>query len=165
VTVPYPKPLIETAAPLVWLRERARAAYGVAPSGSTRRRLFLSRVADGHFRALNEAELLAGLADLHFEIVRPGQLTFAEQVAFFSEAECIVGTGTGLANMIFAPPGAHIVQWQDPTHIVQSLWTLAEALGHTYHTFNAEPVPSEVPGLNNLRVPLDKLRASLAALN
>lgn len=164
VAVPYPKPLLETAPPLEWLRDQSRAAFGATPPAQPHRRLFLSRVADGHYCAVNEAELVAGLADLNFEVCRPWELTLAEQVALFAQAEVIVGTGTGLCNMVFASPGAKIVQWQDPTHFVYALWTLSEALGHHYHYFYADPIANPHSPLNNFHVPLPKLRATLAAL-
>ncbi|MGH7785718.1 MAG: glycosyltransferase family 61 protein [Candidatus Binatia bacterium] len=87
-------------ATVAWLRERA----GVAPAPAARRRLFISRRDAGKGRhILNEEAMMQALAPVGFERVVLEQMPPADQVQYFSEAECVVGAhGAGLANLLFA---------------------------------------------------------------
>ncbi len=164
VAVPYPKPIVEDAEALAWLRDCCQTAYGIQPAGRGNRRIYVSRALDGHFRTINKPEIIALLQARGFEVCLPGRLSLADQAALFSDARLIVGTGTGLANMLFAPPGAQIVQWQDEAHFVYALWTISAALGHAYWWLRADTVPSAHPGLSDFVVPPEKLSATLDRL-
>jgi len=74
------------------------------------KRLFVARDGASYRRLLNEKTIHRQMLALGFEIVRPELLSFAEQVAAFSEAAVIVGpTGAGLSNMVFAPEGCKVI--------------------------------------------------------
>ena len=92
-----------------WIRERF--AHLLAEPGRAARRLFISR-RDSERRSLfNEDEVFAALEPLGFERVLAGHMSVVEQIAAFSGARCIVAPhGAALTNMIFAPPGAAIVE-------------------------------------------------------
>ncbi|MBA3023296.1 MAG: glycosyltransferase family 61 protein [Gammaproteobacteria bacterium] len=101
-----------------------------APSA---RKVFVARDGARYRRLLNETRLHALAVELGFEIVRPEGLSFAEQVAMFSRAECIVGpTGAGLTNMIFAPEGCRVLVLAGNTEGAnfQIFGQLGYALGH-----------------------------------
>jgi capsular polysaccharide biosynthesis protein len=91
-------------------------------------------------------------------------LTFQEQVEKFSQAEIIVGTGSGLMNMVFAPCGAKVLQLQDPSHIIDYFWNMAAVLGFDYHYFLCDTVDNPGQADADLYVPIDKLKASLDQL-
>ena len=95
------------------LQTRRRLLDGVAmPSGAPSRRLYVSRRdAKPHRRwADNEPEVEALFASRGFEIVSMGECPLHEQVRLFSSARVVAGvSGAGLADILFAPPGAHVI--------------------------------------------------------
>ncbi len=110
-----------------WLR--ARLAAWMAP-GPAHDLLFVSR-RDAPVRVLlNERELEASLHSLGFATVVPGAMPVREQIHAFSSAAVIVAPhGAGLANLVFAPRGAtvieiassNIAQMSDFRHIARAL--------------------------------------------
>jgi capsular polysaccharide biosynthesis protein len=156
------------------VRERLSARAG--PSPLRARRIYLSRRSHANPMriCLNEAELERALTARGFAIVRPERLRPAEQIALAREAEVIVGpTGAGLANALFAPPGALVVDIQPL--IFPSAWTAAfgERTGHDWRIYYAPaPAPlAEAPWVRRarrgfrfaFRVPLDDFLAYLDA--
>ena len=76
----------------------------------TGRRIVLSRRGFAQRQLLNEAEIVATLAQRGFEVVHPETLTFAEQIATYHAADIIVGSASSaLTNCIFCHPGAKVV--------------------------------------------------------
>jgi capsular polysaccharide biosynthesis protein len=116
-----------TSLPAQWLRNR------FAPNGTGSRRLYVSRNDAKKRRVVNEADLLDALLPLGFEVVTLAGMSFAEQVRLFSEAKVVVGPhGAGFTNMVFAAPGAVVVELFSPTYINGCYWALANASGHRY---------------------------------
>jgi capsular polysaccharide biosynthesis protein len=88
------------------LRERADARPRAG------RRLFVSRDRAPSRRIAGEEALIALAARHGFERIFPEQLTIAEQIATFREAEAVAGPlGAGLANAAFMPPGAALIEF------------------------------------------------------
>ena len=123
---------------------------------------------------LNEVELERALAARGFAIVRPERLSPAQQIALASQARVIVGpTGAGMANALFAEPGALVVDIQP--QVFPSAWVPAfgEAVGHDWRIYYAPaPAPrAEAPWVRRVRrgfrfafrVPLDDFLAYLDA--
>ena len=74
------------------------------------RRLFLSRRNSSWRRLANEAELVAALAPLGFEVVCLEDLGFADQVRTLGEAGFIIApNGSALNNLIFTSPRTKII--------------------------------------------------------
>lgn len=81
------------------------------PRAEPTRRLFVSRKDAATSRIANEDAVFDALGPLGFERVLPGTLSVAEQAALFAAAEIVVGVhGAGLANIVFAPDDALIVE-------------------------------------------------------
>jgi len=60
---------------------------------------------------LNESEIETALASRGFRTVVLSEMSFEAQVRSFSRARLIVaGHGAGLTNLLFAPPGAAVVE-------------------------------------------------------
>lgn len=96
-----------------WLRGRV-AAHMTAPA-LARDLLLLSR-RDSSLRVMhNEAELEQALKPLGFTTFAAGEAPVTEQIRAFSRARVIVAAhGAGLANLIFAPPGAFVLEIATP---------------------------------------------------
>ena len=62
-------------------------------------------------RALeNELDVQKTLRRLGYVVIEPGNLSFAKQIEIFRQARVIVGAhGSAFANLVFAQPGAHVV--------------------------------------------------------
>ncbi|HEX5761006.1 MAG TPA: glycosyltransferase family 61 protein [Thermoanaerobaculia bacterium] len=61
------------------------------------------------------------------------RLPAAEQVALFARARLVVGAhGSGLANLLFAPPGARVLELMPQRSFFPLFWHLAAALGQVY---------------------------------
>lgn len=89
---------------------RLLARLGNAPPAAPRLDLFIRRRGAAYRRLLNEEEVGEALGP-GFVPVDPSVMGFDEQVAVFSRARRIVGAhGAALANAVFAPPDAALVE-------------------------------------------------------
>ncbi|MFL6156314.1 MAG: glycosyltransferase family 61 protein [Marmoricola sp.] len=101
----------------------------LVPAGLDRvpgRNLYLARRAGLHNRCvLNEAEVLALLEPLGFEVVDPGDLSVAEQIRTFAEADVVVAPhGAALANIPFFSPGASLLELFPSGSMVADYWKM-----------------------------------------
>jgi capsular polysaccharide biosynthesis protein len=108
------------------------------------RRLYLGRGNKKNTRRVeNEEELLRVLEPLGFVAIDPGQMSVADQVRHFAEAECVVGAhGAALVNMAFCPPGAGIIEIFPPDYVNVCYWALAstvEGLRYRYLVGDGNP--------------------------
>jgi capsular polysaccharide biosynthesis protein len=125
-----------------WLRDKFLPG-DVAPP---HRRLYLGRGTRKNTRRVtNEAEVLARLAPLGFQSVDPAQMTVAEQVRVFAEAQIIVGAhGAAMTNLVFCPEGTAIVELFPPDYVNVCYWVLASAVGglrYNYLVGDGRPQP------------------------
>jgi capsular polysaccharide biosynthesis protein len=133
-----PTPIIET----VYARLAAAADRG-RPTDRPRL-LYVSRLglARPGRRCVNEPALAVELARLGFTAVSPERLTVDEQITLFSGASAIVGlTGSGLANVGFAPRGCLVVDILSPRQPVAWLFRLTRQLGQRYLCLVGEELP------------------------
>jgi capsular polysaccharide biosynthesis protein len=164
VVTPRLKTQIDSPAPYEWFRSAAFSRYGAADPRAPARRIYVSRRDARYWRTVNEPDVEAVLAEYGFTTVVPGELDFAAQVEVFRDAEVVVGTGAGLFNLVFARPGAQVLQIQDANHLIHSFWTAAAALHFDYHYLVADTLPKSGTPVGDLSVPPDKLRASLESM-
>jgi capsular polysaccharide biosynthesis protein len=128
-----------------WLRKRV--AHLIEPPDQARDLLFISRRDTGHRVLLNEAEIESALVPLGFRTVVPGTLSVAEQIRTFSRARVIVGAhGAALANLMFAPPHAAVVEMTN-TKIVHmgDFRMIAEQMGQRYFEVLSDRYPDHQP--------------------
>ena len=110
--------------------EGIRAAVAHLPSGPTGRRVLIQRSADRRRLLLNADEVEAALRGRGFEVVDPGTMTVAEEAAFFRGVDVVVGVhGAGLTNMVFARPGATVVELTPRGLVFPTFVKLAAAAG------------------------------------
>ena len=143
-------------------------AYGATGGRPPRRRVFISRARAARRRLANEDEVWALLEPAGFERVHTEGLTFEEQVALMRETSVLCALhGAGLANMLFCPPGAHVIEIADPAFPNPNFYATAAALGHHYWLLAAEPAAATAapPGWRDLRVDPGAVRALLPGLD
>lgn len=101
-----------SAAQMAFLSGRLRAAFAPAPGEPPGpRRLYVSRRDVAYRRVVNEDAVLAMLRPHGFEAVVLSGLSLAEQARLFARAEIVVAPhGAGNTNMLFAPPGAALIE-------------------------------------------------------
>lgn len=133
---------------------RSAGAPGAASAAS--RRIYISR-RYGSRRVANESELLPVLRHHGFDVMHCEELGLAAQIKQFATAEVILGAhGAGMANQLFAPPGAIVIEIFSRNYWEPQYAWLGAALGHRHwHTFGA---PSGTAGDTTVEVgTLDRL--------
>ena len=93
---------------LMALRKAVREELEERPLTS-KRRIFIKR--NSGIRNITNAEEIERLLITYgFHVIEPEKLTFAQQVALFSNVDMVVGaTGAAMANLIFCEPFARII--------------------------------------------------------
>lgn len=132
------------------------------PSGSRAgpgRRVFISRAKALWRRIANEADCWRVLKPLGYERVCMEDLGFDEQVDLMRGAAVLLSVhGTGMANMLFAPPGCQVVEVMDPAFPNPQFYALAAALGHPYWLLEGRAAGVRRPGQDDLEIPSGPLR-------
>lgn len=144
-----------------WVRDRIRSGIDAERTVAHSERIYLSRSNALTRRVRNEDEVMGLLADWGFERYRPEELSFAEQVTLFSNAEAIVSPhGSGLMNQIFADDAA-VIELMGKKQTVTSPATeyfYAELLGHDYACVPGEAVGTDLrTDVSGLKIVLEKL--------
>ncbi len=109
------------------------------------RHLYLTRgTARNNRMVLNEAEVLHLLEPLGFASIDAGELSVAEQIRTFAEADVIVAPhGAALANLVFCSPGATLIEIFPAMSFVADYWKMASGvtgLEYRYLTGAGAPV-------------------------
>ena len=112
---------------------------------TAKRRLYVSRRDASFRRVLNEADLMSLLRQHGFEEVAMSKMSVAEQAKLFSEAAVLIGpNGSAFANLVFANPACHVIEFFAPGWVVGYNWMLSELIGLDYTAIVGEgPRPPE----------------------
>lgn len=87
------------------------AAYRERPTMAAGPRLYISRRGSKLREMTNESELIEGLERRSFKVLQATWSNHDDQIEAFTRAAIIVGVhGAGLTNLIFAQPGAKVVE-------------------------------------------------------
>jgi capsular polysaccharide biosynthesis protein/Flp pilus assembly protein TadD len=130
-------------------------------------RVYISRSGAAQRRVVNEAEVCQLLRKWGFTIMTPDTSDIRQQIGSLAKAKiCVSAHGAGLANMRFAPTGCEVIEFtyldNPPKHISR----LCSACGHPYHAVFCTALvdPRIRPGKWDIRVPIDRLEATLRSL-
>jgi Glycosyltransferase 61 len=94
--------------------------------------LYLGRM--GRRRCLNDGAIIERCLELGFTVVDESSRTIPEQIELYRDAKVLVGPhGSAFTNMVWAAPGARIVEMIPSTFDVEYHEHLAASLGH-HHT-------------------------------
>jgi capsular polysaccharide biosynthesis protein len=136
------------------LADVAARVLARAPAGKGARRVYLSRREQSMRVMVGEAAFEKALIARGFTIVRPETLSAAEQVALVRDAEVLIGaSGAALANAVFLPRGARVVEIQPLNFTSQWVWAACRQVGVDWRGYVcASPCPArEAPVLARLR--------------
>lgn len=144
-----------------WVRDRILDGIDPERTISHSDRVYLSRSNAFTRRVRNHETVMALLSDWGFDRYRPEELSFAEQVTLFSNAEAIVSPhGSGLMNQIFAKD-ATVIELMGKKQTITSPATeyfYAELLGHEYGCVSGEAIgPDLRTNVSDLETVLEKL--------
>lgn len=136
---------------LATLAARVRTAVA---AGAGAKRVYLSRRGQSMRVMVGEAAFERALRTRGFKIVRPETLGAREQVALMRDAEIVVGaSGAALANAVFMPPGARVVEIQPVNFTSQWVRAACRQVGVEWRGYVcASPCsPAHAPWLSRLR--------------
>jgi len=125
-----------------------------APAGRGAKRVYLSRRGQSMRVMIGEAAFEKALATRGFTIVRPETLSAPEQIALMRDAEVLVGaSGAALANAVFLPKGARVVEIQPLNFTSQWVRAACRQVGVDWRGYVcASPAPArQAPLLARLR--------------
>lgn len=126
--------------------------------GTGPKRVYLSRKDSKNRTIINEREVEDVLRQEGFEIVVPGQLSILDQVRMMSAAEkIVVAHGAGLVNLVFAPPGADVLELMTKKHTAGL--SIASCMRQPYRNLDAIPADLEH---QETHVSISDLRMALA---
>jgi Glycosyltransferase 61 len=111
------------------------AVYGPPPAwpGPSGERLYLARRGAKLRAAANEDALIEALAERGFLILSASDANHPEQIARFRAARLVVAPhGAGLTNLLFARPGARVVEIFPENFAKSTYWWLARRMGLGY---------------------------------
>jgi capsular polysaccharide biosynthesis protein len=110
------------------LAKRLLAATDGSSDGA--RRVYLSRRGQSMRVMTSERALEAALERRGFAIVRPETLSPREQIDLMRNAEIVVApTGAALANALFLPPGARVIEIQPENFTSRWVWAASRQVG------------------------------------
>lgn len=128
-------------------RDRVLSVHKVRQT--LKRRLYVSRRQRG---IENDRAVWHLLAAHGFERVEP--TTWDQNVDTFAQASLVVGPhGAGLSNVIFCPPGAHLIEFVPGDRPFPYFYSAASAAGMTYSGLLTSPLLP--PGREYQRLPSD----------
>lgn len=121
---------------LQWLREKAVSRLP-ANRSEYPKRIYITRKDAAIRQVLNEQEVLEYIKPLGFESFVLSEMSFAEQVALFSQAEIVLAPhGAGLTNTIFS--SKILIMEFFASFRVPTFHLLSASLGHDYVCFQGE---------------------------
>jgi hypothetical protein len=118
-----------------WLRDRMR--QGIDTSADTPARIYISRE-DATARKVRNADEVGAVLDTHgFETYVLSELTVAEQIRLFANADCVVSPhGAGLTNVVYSDDVSIVELFGDER--VATFARLATMLDHDYRNLDCE---------------------------
>jgi capsular polysaccharide biosynthesis protein len=146
-----------------WLR--AKVAPLLAPAAERTGLIYASRREQSNRRVLNESAVEQMLSGMGFRVIVPGEMSVREQIDAFSRARVVAAPhGSALANMVFAPPGAVLIEiTSQAIHYMDEFRVLVEAAGQRSRTLVSQDIERTRPSENGRELHLD-YRVDIEAL-
>ncbi|MGL5082656.1 MAG: tetratricopeptide repeat protein [Microcoleaceae cyanobacterium] len=134
------------AGPLGWLQPWAvdflRQSFLTSihsQSATFPERIYISRADAKHRKVLNEKDVMQVLQLYNFISFQLEDLSFAQQVALFSQAKVIIAPhGSGLTNLVFCQPNVKVIELISPHYHRHYYWVISQCLGLEHYTLTGE---------------------------
>jgi capsular polysaccharide biosynthesis protein len=124
---------------LLSLRESVFRRTRTEPVSKDARRIYVARRQGSERSVVNEAELLPALQERGFAVVLCENLSFADQVKLFRDAEIIVGPhGGGFANLVWCEAGTKVFEIFGTSSVRRCYWSICQTVGLKHHCAVAE---------------------------
>lgn len=149
-----------------WARRFLRDRF-LEPERSRRfpERIYITRRSVFYRQVVNEPAVIEFLSKHGFQILDPGQLPLVDQAAAFAAAKVIVSVhGAGLTNLVFAQPGATVIEIFPPGHCQNTYWLLSNLGGLAHYHLTAQVDPRSIGQtavMQNISIDLERLAAAL----
>jgi hypothetical protein len=112
---------------------RQRFLPFVRPRGKPRRILISRNKPGATRRLLNEDALFEALRHFGVERVFTEDLSFAEEVSLFNNAEIVIGPcGAGMVNLMWCKPATPVIEIFNPRYVNVMNWMIANHAGLNY---------------------------------
>ena len=143
-----------------FLRANILKGYRIEPKNPYLK-IYISRSRATKRRIKNETDLLPVLEKHGFEIVRPEELSYREQVQLFAECRVIAGPhGAGFTNTFFAQK-ATVLELHPATAVKPHYFLLSKGLDFDYHFL----IGSEADEKLDFEIPVEALERKLDEIN
>lgn len=163
ITPVHVPPLCKVPAALAALRTRAYEAIGSHVADPPRPRLLMLPEPGEQPYLDNHAEIVALCAEFGFVLIAPEQLSMADRIALFRDANSVLGVRSPqFANIAFCRPGTPVIalapgDWPDPFYA-----ELAGQSGLSYVEIFGPPLSRDAgPSQNPFRIEPEALRRVL----
>ncbi|MEX2641949.1 MAG: glycosyltransferase family 61 protein [Acetobacterales bacterium] len=143
-----------------------RDALTLPGTGPAERRIFISRSNSRGRSLVDEAEIWPLLEAAGFERTFMEDLSLEQQIRLMRETAVLFAPhGAGLTNMMFCPPGTHVVEIADLSFPNPNFYALASAMGHHYWVVAGEGLGDVHPLDKDLRVGTEVIAEVLRQLD
>ena len=134
-----------------------------APRTRTKR-IYLSRAKASGRRVINEEEIWPLLSDRGFVNVMLEDLSLADQITLFSEAEAVVGPhGAGFTNLIWCAPDTKVLEFFSPLYVNLCYWAIS-SLTRADYFYLLGSADGQVDDVNDARFFLENVCVDPVAL-
>jgi capsular polysaccharide biosynthesis protein len=128
------------------LMTRERQLRNRAVKGRGAVKLYLSRGSRPNRVFLSERQLEDRLGELGFTVIVPETCAVDEQIDLFSRADTVVGCrGAGMANVLYCPPGANVIEIKTPRTGGSWLGYICALIGCNWRPYYTDRVVAEDP--------------------
>jgi capsular polysaccharide biosynthesis protein len=141
---------------------RTRALKAISTPYHAGKKIYIKRRT--HRSASNDDAVERLLTNLGYETICTEDLLQADQIALFSGAQSVVAIhGAGLANMLFMPPGATVIELTPHVAVRPFYWIMAQKLKHRYGVLMCNAVEGRFDG--RIEVNLSDLSRLIAKMD
>lgn len=125
-------------------------------------RIYVSRNRNARRRLVNEAEVVALLAERGYRTVHPETESFARQIQLFAAARFVVGgMGAALSNLAFCAPGVRCLMLTNQDMLDDFFLDLAGLVGGSYVSIHGDSIAPELGMQSDYTIPIELLRKTL----
>jgi capsular polysaccharide biosynthesis protein len=125
-------------------------------------RIYVSRNRNTRRRLVNEAEVVAVLAERGYCTVHPEEESFVRQVQIFAAARFVIGgMGAALSNLAFSEPGVRCLMLTNQDMLDDFFLDLAGLVGGSYVSIHGDSVAPDLGMQSDYAIPIAVLRETL----